>query len=286
MKKRDIVNDTKGRGTGKSAIFWSVLGILFVFGCVPASIWVADGLQGGSSEKAFIHPTEISDMSNASMDDGNYVKDVTYSYTNDTGSDQDVDQGSYYSDQTGNNYNEILIESAGDTVDDSKSMNLKFNINTTTEKLIDEDLQNVDLNIETQRNATADLYLTAVGYDGSSYKTFDIIQGESVDLTTDMDNEISIEVDETRVLEADNELSDYTDNQIVSVKLKNTTGGAYLPGDSVKWDLRLIHEESFQTQDIINWVSGGAGVLLIVSSVFATPVIDLGDFKLDNWFDD
>jgi len=278
MKMNRLRKDDLG-GTTTSAVIWSVIALVFIFLLVPGGLYVANGLGNVSSTETFYSPSKVGDMNNETYFD-DYKKDVTFEYTNSTSSTITTDQVCYYSDETPNNYNEILIEQSTDdngTIDTAESEELTFNMNISASKLINEPLKKIKFSIGLERNGTAKASLIALGGDGtSSEKSYTIVSNKEYSLKDNMTT-YEMDISYTELLQADNTIGDMDQERLV-LELTNTSGGLYQAGDGIQWNVQLLKEKGVSTHNILTIFSGALGIAMFPIGLFMTDLLDLKDF--------
>ncbi len=283
LRHRGLSDSTEA--TAQSALIWSIAAILLIVAAVPAALYAAQGIQELSQDESYLHLEQVSDFNNldgflmkGQVDEPVYYNNpdayIGYDYENSSAALSGT-YSLYTSNETGNDYNEVLFKNSGDTF--SKFEGFVVGLNQSTQDAIDNDLSEVKFTAEFPREANITIELWSATYDsddnGHTYKigSKDFSAGNT---STNM-TEYSFDVDYSKILEADSE-TDYDGNQL-SIKITGDDN-ALKPADSLKFNIDLIHSTSaVSTFWTMNIVAGITGIVLIPCAIFATPWVDLKD---------
>jgi len=261
------------------------MAILLITVAVPAALWGAQGIQSLSSDESYFSPYKLEDFEGdfgvygENDVDGNVrTKGNIYDYRYMNSSSYSVENsGLYTSNKTGNDYHEFLAPSPSDY---SYFISLNFGLNRSIDDAINNDLNGVTLTAEFDRNATLDLscYVVAqsaeIPDEGQSYYE---LSSKTINVSTSFE-EYHLDIDYSRLLEADSEYGDYSNNLCLNIA-NNATGETGIePADSLKFNIDLIHSTSSVSNFwTMNVVAGISGIFLFPAAIFSTPWVDLKD---------
>jgi len=297
LRDRTLSDDT--RATAQSALVWSVMAILLITLAVPGALWAAQGIQDLSKDESYFNPNKVEDfnkndgymaiLKNPGTMSTYYTSSnyICYAYDNTTEDIKRFNEGLYTKNFTGKDTHEFLAQQSSSDAESFESFTaLTIGLNRSTNELIEEDLNKVKFTADFPRNSTDVTLKLMVGWsdDAEENRGFYELASKQISATTDM-KEYSMDVDYSKILDADSKaISDNSQLSLVIDGTTNSTVEELQPGDSLKFNIDLMHStssvSSFWTMNI---VAGVSGVFVMIGAVFATPFVDLKDLTGGYW---